>query len=138
MLTDNGSLAIQSITSPTDKNYKRANSKFNTSLACKSIFTFFVATENKKCKIKSFYTFFVEVSWNPYEKCIKNFFYILRQQYRRKMYKLRKKVHLYIFRSLYIVRQCILTIFYFPQFVVILPTPPFEIHITSEMTLTIL
>ena len=59
------------ITSPTDKKYKWAKSKFNTSLACKSIYTFFVATKNEKC-IKIFYTFFVEAPRDPYEKC-KNF-----------------------------------------------------------------
>ena len=56
------------ITSPTDKTYKWANSKFNTSLACKRIYTFFVATENETCIENSLYIFF-EVPHNPYEKC---------------------------------------------------------------------
>ena len=37
---------------------------------------------------------------NPYEKC--KIVYIFRQQYLRKVNKLLNKVHLYIFRSLYI------------------------------------
>ena len=73
-------------------------SKFNTSLACKSIFTIFVATEMKNVKKKKI---------NKNKKKVIHFsskFRFFRQQYRRKMYKLRKK-YMYIypfFRSLYI------------------------------------
>ena len=42
-------------------------SKFNTSLACKNIYLFFVATENEKC-IKNILNIFRRSS--PYEKCI--------------------------------------------------------------------
>ena len=68
-------------------------SKFKTSLAYKSINTFFVAAQNENC-IKIFYTFFVEVPRNPYENV--ETLYIFRQQYRRKMFKLRKK-YIYTF-----------------------------------------
>ena len=78
-------------------------SKFNTSLACKSIYTFFFATENEKCikkKKKKNMHFSSKFPGTPKKNV--NTLYIFHQQYRRKMYKLRKKYISTFFRSLYI------------------------------------
>ena len=48
---------------------------------------------------KILYTFFIEVPRNPYEIC--KTLYTFYQQYRRKMYKLRKKYIYTFFRSLH-------------------------------------
>ena len=67
------------------------HAKFNTSLAGKSIDTFFAATENEKCKKNISYTSFAEVPWNPYENC-QNVFTVF----------ISSIENVYIFRSLYI------------------------------------
>ena len=86
------------ITSPTDKKYKWANSKFNTSLACKSIYTFFVATENTNCT-KIVDTFSSKFPRTPMKNV--NNSYIFRQQYRRKMNNLRKSTFIHFSRFIH-------------------------------------
>ena len=47
-----------------------------------------------------FYTFFVEVPRNPYENV--NTFYIFRQQYRRKMYKM-QFIYISLYHTIFII-----------------------------------
>ena len=72
-------------------------SKFNTSLVCKSVLTFFVSTENEKC-IKVFFTVFVEGPRTPYEKCKKRLHFS--SAVPTKNIKTAKKVMFYIFRRI--------------------------------------